>query len=75
MRRIRLSMLTVTLILLASCASGCGLVKTRTVLIPQGEAVQLAEPVEAYVYVTVGGKRERSGNRVTLPEGWYCLPK
>ena len=47
---------------------------TRTVLIPPGEPVQLAEPVEAYVYVDVGGKRERSAEKVTLPEGWWCLP-
>ena len=53
--------------------SGC--VRTRTVLIPPGEPVQLAEPVEAHVYVTVAGKRQRSDSRVTLPEGWWCLPE
>jgi len=30
--------------------------------------------VKAYVYVDVAGKREKSANRVTLPEGWWCLP-
>ncbi len=44
-------------------------------LIPPGEPVQLAEPVKAHVYVTVESKRRRSDNRVTLPEGWWCLPE
>ena len=52
--------------------SGCG--GTRTVLIPPGEPVQLAEPVKAYVYVDVSGKRIKSENRITLPEGWWVLP-
>ena len=52
-----------------------GCVSTRTVLIPPGEPVQLAEPVDAYVYIDADGKRERSDNRVTLPEGWWCLPE
>jgi len=52
--------------------SGC--VSTKTILIPPGEPVQLAEPVEAYVFVDVDGQRVRSDNRVTLPAGWWCLP-
>jgi len=74
MRRIRLCLLLATALALIVFASGCGLIKTRTVLIPPGEPVQLAEPVKAYVYIDVAGKRERSGNRVELPEGWWCLP-
>jgi len=27
------------------------------------------------VYVAADGKRQRSDNRVTLPEGWSCLPE
>ncbi|MGB2820050.1 MAG: hypothetical protein WBF17_03655 [Phycisphaerae bacterium] len=74
MRRTRLFPLIAMLLAGSVLLSGCGLIKTRTVLIPPGEPVQLAEPVKAYVYVDIGGKRERSGNRVTLPEGWWCLP-
>ncbi len=74
MRRIRLRLLTAIVLAAIVCASGCGLIRTRTVLIPPGEPVQLAEPVKAYVYVDVAGKREKSANRVTLPEGWWCLP-
>jgi len=51
-----------------------GCVRTRTVLIPPGEPVQLAEPVKARVYIDVEGRRVRSENRISLPEGWWCLP-
>jgi len=57
---------------LAVLLSGCG--ATRTVLIPPGEPVQLAEPVKAHIYVDVGGQRVRSESPVVLPEGWWCLP-
>lgn len=72
MNRTRLFMLTGIALVLIVCVSGC--VRRRTVLIPPGEPVQLAEPVEAHVYVSVEGERQRSENRVTLPEGWWCLP-
>jgi uncharacterized protein YceK len=74
MRRIRLCLPTAMLLAAVVCLSGCGLIRTRTVLIPPGEPVQLAEEVKAYVYVEVAGKRVKSANRVTLPEGWWCLP-
>jgi len=61
-----------TVLVASAFLSGCG--STRTVLIPPGEPVQLAEPVKAYVYVDVDGTREKSENRVELPEGWWCLP-
>lgn len=74
MRRILPSMPAVLAALLAAvvCCGGCG--RTRTVLVPPGEPVQLAEPVEAYIYVEVDGLRTRSAIRVMLPEGWWCLP-
>jgi len=65
-------MLIATLLVASVLLGGC--VRRRVVLIPPGEPVQLAEPVKAHVYVTVEGKRRRSDNRVTLPEGWWCLP-
>ncbi len=70
----RTSQLTLIAILLFVLASSAGCVKQRTVLIPAGEPVQLAEPVWAYVYVVVNGAKERSGNRVLVPEGWFALP-
>ncbi len=71
-RRILLWMLVATLPSALAFSSGC--VRQRTVLVPPGEPVQLAEPVEAYIYVTVDEVRVRSPTRVTLPEGWWVLP-
>ncbi len=57
----------------ASMSSGCS---TRVVLVPSGEPVRLAEPVRAKVWVIdASGNQIKSANRVTLPEGWYALPK
>jgi hypothetical protein len=54
-------------------SSGCS---TRVVLVPSGEPVRLAEPVRAKVWVIdASGNQIKSANRVTLPEGWYALPK
>ena len=72
MPRIPLWKLIAIALAAAALLSGC--VSTRTVLIPPGEPVQLAEPVRAYVYVDVDGQRIRSESPVTLPEGWWCLP-
>ena len=69
----RLLKLIGTLIVASVLLHGCS--NTRTVLIPPGEPVQLAESVNAYIYTDVDGNRERSNNRVTLPEGWWCLPE
>ena len=66
---------TLIAILLAASVWLSGCVRRRVVLVPPGEPVQLAEPAKAHVYVTVEGKRQRSDNRVTLPEGWWCLPE
>lgn len=72
MNRLRWWTLSVILTSLLACASGCA--GRRVVLVPPGEPVQLAESVRAHVYVKVEGRRERSRNRVLLPEGWWCLP-
>ena len=68
----RLLKLIAALVVASVLLGGCG--GTRTVLIPPGEPVQLAEPVKAHIYTDVSGTRQRSDNRVTLPEGWWCLP-
>ena len=57
----------------ASMSSGCA---TRVILVPSGEPVRLAESVKARVWVIdSNGNQIKSQNRVTLPEGWYALPK
>jgi len=52
--------------------TGCG--NPRVVTIPSTQPRQLAEPVQAYVYVqTQDGKRVRSANRAQLFEGEWVL--
>jgi hypothetical protein len=52
---------------------GC---QTRVILVPEGQPVMLAEPVRAKVYVFDSkGNLTPSSNKVTLPAGWYALPR
>jgi len=54
-------------------SSGCA---TRVILVPEGEPVRIAEPIKAKVWVLDSqGNSIRSQNRVTIPAGWYALPK
>ena len=54
-----------------TAAAGCGV---RVVTVPTTQPRQLAEPVQAYVYVqTQDGKRVKSANRVQLFEGEWVL--
>lgn len=65
------------LILSAICSIGLiGCTTSRVIYVPHGEPVRLAETVKAKVWVVDStGKTVRSNNRITLPEGWYALPK
>ena len=65
---------TCALILLVVIVFSSGCRGPRVVLVPEGEPIQLAEPVDAHVYVQDGGERVKSRNRVTLPEGWWVMP-
>ena len=52
---------------------GCA---TKVILVPEGQPVQLAESVRAKVYVFDSkGNLTPSSNKVTLPAGWYALPR
>jgi len=52
---------------------GC---QTRVILVPDGQPVQLAEPVRAKVFAfDATGKPVPSSNKVILPAGWYVLPR
>jgi len=52
---------------------GCA---TRVILVPDGQPVQLAEPVRAKVFAfDASGKPVPSSNKVILPAGWYVLPR
>jgi len=52
---------------------GC---QTKVILVPDGQPVQLAEPVRAKVFAfDATGKPVPSSNKVILPAGWYVLPR
>lgn len=54
-------------------SAGCG---ARVILVPEGQPVMLAEPVKARVYAFDSrGQLVPSSNKVTLPAGWYALPR
>ena len=48
---------------------------TRVVLVPSGDPVMLAQLVKASVYAFDADKKLVGPSRVTLPAGWYVLPK
>ena len=62
-------------LVLLSMLQGLGC-QTKVILVPEGQPVQLAEPVKAKVYAfDSNGKLVPSSNRVVLPAGWYALPR
>ena len=51
---------------------GC---QTKVVMVPHGDPVMLAKPVKASVYAFDANKKLVGPSKVTLPAGWYVLPK
>jgi len=51
---------------------GC---QTKVVLVPSGDPVMLAKPIKASVYAFDKDKKLVGPSKVTLPAGWYVLPK
>lgn len=65
-----------SLVLLSIVQGLVGCSATRVILVPEGQPVMLAEPVRAKVYAfDAKGNLVPSSNRVTLPAGWYALPR
>ena len=61
--------------MLLSMLQGLGCA-TKVILVPEGQPVMLAESVKAKVYAfDSAGKPVPSSNKVTLPAGWYVLPR
>jgi hypothetical protein len=56
--------------LVTAFASGC----SRAVLVPESSPIRIGPETEARVYTRVGGEWVLSENRVSIPEGWYCVP-
>jgi hypothetical protein len=44
-------------------------------MVPHGDPVMLAKPVKASVYAFDANKKLVGPSKVTLPAGWYVLPK
>ena len=51
---------------------GC---QTKVVMVPHGDPVMLAKPVRASIYAFDKDKKLVGPSTVTLPAGWYVLPK
>lgn len=56
--------------LVAAFATGCA----RTVLVPEGAPVRIGPETRSRIYAMTDGEWTLSDNRVTIPEGWYCVP-
>ena len=68
-------MLSKRSLMLLSMLQGLGC-QTRVILVPDGQPVMLAEPVKAKIYAFDSkGNLVPSSNKVTLPAGWYALPR
>jgi hypothetical protein len=63
---------TIWLIALLDCL-GCQM--TKVVLVPSGDPVMLAKPTRASVYGFDSNTKLVGPSTVTLPAGWYALPK
>jgi hypothetical protein len=49
--------------------------QTKVVLVPNGDPVMLAKPTKAKVYAFDKDQKLVGPSTVTLPAGWYALPK
>lgn len=73
--RVKLLLISRRSLVLLSMLQGLGCA-TRVILVPDGQPVMLAEPVKAKIYAFDSkGQLVPSSNRVTLPAGWYALPR
>ena len=60
---------------LAVLLTSLGCQMTKVALVPPGDPVMLAKPVKASVYGFDSNKKLVGPSTVTLPAGWYVLPK
>jgi len=73
--RVKLLMVSKRSLVLLSMLQSMGCA-TRVILVPDGQPVMLAEPVKAKIYAFDSkGNLVPSSNKVTLPAGWYALPR
>ena len=67
------SLLRMIWLLVLPICLGCQM--TKVVLVPSGDPVMLAKPTKASVYGFDSNKKLVGPSTVTLPAGWYALPK
>lgn len=64
--------LATALVAFVALSPGCRS-EAHTIYVPEGKSVRLRQDIEADVWVLdAAGKPVAS--RLTIPEGWYCLP-
>ena len=63
------------MIWLAVLLASLGCQMTKVILVPSGDPVMLAKPLKASVYGFDKDKKLVGPSTVTLPAGWYVLPK
>lgn len=56
--------------LVLAFAVGC----TRTVLVSESSPIRTGPAVSGRVYTKTDDGWQLGDNRVTIPEGWYCVP-
>lgn len=58
--------------MLLAIASNAGC--SRTVLVPESSPIRIGPDCRTKVYALQEGEWILSENKVTVPEGWYCVP-
>lgn len=57
--------------LVVALLSGCA---ARTILVPESAPIRIGPETRGRIYAREDGEWVLGDNRVTIPEGWYCVP-
>jgi hypothetical protein len=64
------AIMALLIVLALAFATGCA----RTVLVSEGSPVRIGPEMTGRIYTKTADGWQLSDNRVTVPEGWYCVP-
>jgi hypothetical protein len=64
------AIMVLLIVLALAFATGCA----RTVLVSEGSPVRIGPEMTGRIYTKTADGWQLSDNRVTVPEGWYCVP-
>lgn len=72
LRLIRLLIAALFAALAVASATGC----TRTILVPEASPIRIGPEAKARIYAVDPETKDwrLSDERVSIPEGWYCVP-